>query len=104
MNDWLLIIGMMVLTFIPRYLPLALAGKFHIHPLLGRALEFVPIAVLTAIIAQASFIHDGKLDLAFSNPYLYGLIAAIVTAWITKHTFKTILVGLIVYAIAFVLI
>jgi branched-subunit amino acid transport protein len=104
MNEWLLIIGMMVLTFIPRYLPIALAGKFHIHPLLGRALEFVPIAVLTAIIAQTSFVHDGELDLAFDNPYLYGLIAAIVTAWITKHTFKTIVIGLLVYTVVFVLV
>ena len=103
MNDWLLILGMMVLTFVPRYLPIALAGKFHIHPLLGRALEFVPIAVLTAIIAQTSLVHDGKIDITLSNPYLYGLIAAIVTAMITRHTFKTIVVGLLVYAVAYVL-
>ncbi len=104
MNEWLLIIGMMVLTFIPRYLPIAMAGKFRIPPLLGRALEFVPIAVLTAIISQTSLVHHGKLDIALSNPHLYALIAAIVTAWLTKHTFKTIMVGLIVYAIAFALI
>ena len=104
MNEWLLIVGMMALTFIPRYLPIAMSGKFKIPPLLGRALEFVPIAVLTAIIAQTSLVHDGKLDIALSNPYLYALIAAVITAWITKHTFKTILVGLIVYAITFVLV
>ncbi len=101
MNEWLLIIGMMVLTFLPRYLPIAMAGKFRIPPLIGRALEFVPIAVLTAIIAQTSLVHDGKLDIALNNPHLYSLIAAVITAWITKHMFKTILVGLIVYAIAF---
>ncbi len=102
MSEWLLIVGMMALTFLPRYLPIAMAGKFRIPPLLGRALEFVPIAVLTAIIAQTSLVHDGKLDIALSNPHLYALIAAVITAWITKHTFKTILVGLIVYAIAFI--
>ena len=104
MNEWLLIIGMMALTFLPRYLPIAMAGKFRIPPLLGRALEFVPIAVLTAIISQTSLVHDGELDIALSNPYLYALVAAVITAWFTKHTFKTILVGLIVYAVAFVLV
>ena len=104
MNEWLLIIGMMALTFIPRYLPIAMAGKFRIPPLLGRALEFVPIAVLTAIISQTSLVHDGKLDIALSNPHLYALVAAVITAWFTKHTFKTILVGLIIYTIAFVLV
>lgn len=104
MNEWFLIIGMMVVTFSPRYLPIALAGRFRIHPLLKRALEFVPIAVLTAIISQTSLIHDGEFNLAFDNAHLYGLVAAIATAWITKHTFKTILVGLFVYSIAFIVI
>lgn len=104
MNEWLLIIGMMAVTFVPRYLPIALAGRFRIHPLLRRALEFVPIAVLTAIISQTSLVHNGELDIAFDNVHLYGLVAAIITAWITKNTFKTIIVGLIVYAIAFILV
>ena len=104
MNEGLLIIGMMVVTFLPRYLPIALAGRFRIHPLLKHALEFVPIAVLTAIISQASLIHDGKLDLAFDNTYLYGLIASCLAAWFTKHTFKTIVIGLLAYSIAFMLI
>ena len=104
MNEWLLIIGMMAVTFIPRYLPIALAGRFRIHPLLRRALEFVPIAVLTGIISQTSLVHNGELDIAFDNAHLYGLVAAIITAWISKNTFKTIIVGLIVYAIAFILV
>ncbi|MEH6458098.1 MAG: AzlD domain-containing protein, partial [Cocleimonas sp.] len=99
MNEWLLIIGMMAVTFTPRYLPIALAGRFRIHPLLRRALEFVPIAVLTAIISQTSLIHNGELDLAFDNVYLYGLVAAIITAWISKNTSTTIIVGLVAYAI-----
>ena len=101
MTEWVLIIGMMVLTFGPRYLPLALAGKLRIPPLLRRALDFVPIAVLTAIIAQTSLIHDGRLDVAVDNYYLYGLMAAGITAWISKHMFLSILAGLAAYAIAF---
>lgn len=101
MSDWILIIGMMILTFGPRYLPMALAGKFRLSPLLQQALNFVPIAVLTAIIAQTSLIHDGKLHMATDNHYLYALIAALLTAWITKHTFLTIIIGLVVYVIAF---
>jgi len=104
MNEWTLIFGMMAVTFIPRYLPIALAGRFRIHPILKRALEFVPIAVLTAIISQASLVHEGQLNIAFDNAYLYGLLAAILTAWLTKHTFKTVLIGLIAYSIAFALI
>jgi branched-subunit amino acid transport protein len=49
-------------------------------------------------------VHDGKIDIALNNPYLYGLIAAIITAMLTNHTFKTIIVGLLIYAIAYVLV
>jgi len=104
MNEWVLILGMMLVTFIPRFLPMAMADRFRIPAILRKALEFVPIAVLTAIIAQASLIHNGEFDLSFANAYLYGLVAAFVTALITKHMFKTIVVGLVVYAIAFVII
>ena len=104
MNEWLLIIGMMAVTFIPRYLPIVLAGRFRIHPILKQALEFVPIAVLTAIISQASLIHEGKLHLGFDNVYLYALIASVITAFITQHVFKTILVGLLVYSIIYLII
>lgn len=104
MNECLLIIGMMAVTFIPRYIPIALARRFSIHPLLRRALAFVPIAVLTAIISQTSLIHDGELDLNLENIYLYGLGAAVLTAWMTKNTLKTIIVGLLVYSIAFAII
>ncbi len=101
MNDWILIFGMMVVTFLPRYLPIAMAGKFNIPPLLRQALDFVPIAVLTAIVAQSSLVHNGKIDLSAENIYLYGLLAAIITAYFTKHTFITIVVGLVTYALAF---
>ena len=101
MKDWILIFGMMLVTFLPRYLPIALAGKFKLPLLLQQALNFVPIAVLTAIIAQTSLIHQGKLDLSADNYYLYGLVAAVLAAWITKHTFITIIIGLAAYGLAF---
>ncbi len=61
MNEWLLIAGMAVLTFVPRYLPFALAGRLTIPPLVRSALSYVPIAVLTAIVAQASLMRGSML-------------------------------------------
>jgi len=104
MNELVLIIGMMAVTFLPRYLPIALAGRFRIPAVLQKALEFIPIAVLTAIISQASLIHDNKIDFAVDNPYLYALLASISIALLTKDMFKTIVSGLLVYATAFALI
>ncbi len=103
-DEWILIWGMMALTFIPRYLPMALASRFHIPPLLGDALEFVPIAVLTAIIAQATLIHDGQMHFSIDNSYIYGAVTAVITAHVSRHLFLTIAAGLTAYAAAFMLI
>ncbi|PID44401.1 MAG: branched-chain amino acid transport [Proteobacteria bacterium] len=98
-NYWWLIIAMMALTFIPRYLPLALAGKIHIPPLLVQALEFVPIAVLTAIIVQTAVVRDGSVVVSIENHYLIASVAAFMTALLTRHLMLTIIVGLVVFSL-----
>lgn len=100
MSDyWWLIVAMTALTFLPRYLPLALAGKIHIPPLLVQALEFVPIAVLTAIIVQATLVHDGNVQVSLQNYYLIAAVSAFFTALVTQRLMLTVMVGLAVFTI-----
>jgi branched-subunit amino acid transport protein len=90
-----MLIGMMTLvTFIPRYLPFALAGKVQLPGMLKRALDFVPIAVLTAIVAQSALIRDGELDFSIANHHVLAALSAFVVALITRHLFLTIGAGL----------
>ena len=70
MSESLLIAGMALLTFLPRYIPFALAGKIHLPPLLMRALEYVPIAVLSAIVSQTTFMRGGELSVLIDNHHL----------------------------------
>ena len=100
MTEWSLIIGMALLTFTPRYLPFGLAGRVRIPPLLESALNYVPIAVLTAIIVQSSLIRDGVIQFNIDNHYLIATVAALVTALLRRHLFITIAAGLISYSIA----
>lgn len=100
MNEWLLIAGMMVLTFGSRYLPFALAGRLSVPPLMRSALSYVPIAVLTAIIAQASLIRDGTLTLNLDNHHLIATVMAFAVAVLTRHMFVTVVVGLLAFAAA----
>ena len=100
MSDyWWLIVAMTALTFLPRYIPLALAGKIHIPPLLVQALEFVPIAVLTAIIVQVSLVREGEVLLSTENHYLIASVLAFVTALVSRHLMLTIVVGLVVFSV-----
>jgi len=94
LNLWLLIAGMALVTYLPRYLPMALAGKLHLPPRLERALDFVPIAVLTAIIAQASFIRGGEYDFSLQNFHALAAICAFAVALLTRKLFLTIAAGL----------
>ncbi|WP_428242093.1 AzlD domain-containing protein [Gynuella sp.] len=100
MYEVLLIAGMMALTFGPRYLPFALAGRIQLPPLVTQALEFVPVAVLTAIIIQATLYRDGILAINLENHYLVAALCAFATSLLTKHMFLTILVGLVTYGIS----
>jgi branched-subunit amino acid transport protein len=99
MNEWLLIMLMAAVTFIPRYLPFAMAGKLRISAGLEQALSFVPIAVLTAIITQTALIRNGTIDLSFHNYHALATLAAFIVAVWTRHLFMTIATGLIAFAL-----
>ena len=98
-SEWLLIAGMALLTFLPRYLPFGLAGKVAIPPLLARALSFVPIAVLTVIIVQAAFIRDGEITINLHNHYLIATVVSFFVALVTRQLYLTILLGLVSFAL-----
>ena len=99
MNEWLLIFLMALVTFLPRYLPFALAGRLKIPDTMEQALGFVPIAVLTAIVAQTALVRDGSIDLSLGNQHAIATLAAFVVAVWTRHLFATIGIGLAVFLV-----
>lgn len=99
MNGWLLIAMMALVTYLPRYLPIAFAGKVQLPEILERGLEFVPIAVLTAIIAQTSLVRGGAVDISFANYHAIAALVAFFAALLTRHLFFTIAAGLASFAL-----
>lgn len=101
MNEWILIVGMMLVTFVPRYLPIALAGRVTLPAWLEEALGFVPIAVLTAIVVQVAAFDDGVLALRLDNAQIWAAVAAGAAA-IAKRGLLTIIgIGMSVYFLLF---
>lgn len=95
---WLLL-GMFIVTFGVRYVLFAVADNITFPPLLKRALNYVPIAVLTAIIFPAVFMPKGQLFVAIDNPYIFGaIVATAVSVW-RKSMLLTVIVGLIAFAL-----
>lgn len=92
-----LILGMFLVTFGVRYVPLVLSGRITFSKKLERALRFVPVAVLTAITVPMVITPGGEWQLSASNPYLVAAVVTIVVAAWRKNLLLTIVVGLVVF-------
>jgi branched-subunit amino acid transport protein len=94
MDEFLLIAGMAIVTFLIRYPILAIVGRVQLPGRVFRALRFVPPAVLTAIIIPEMFVRDGNLAVSLNNPYLIGGLISAGVAWRSKNLLLTIILGM----------
>ena len=91
---WITIIIIGLLTLSIRLSFIVFMGKMRVSPIVQQALRFVPVAVLSALIAPALFLPHGSLDVSFSNVRLIAGILAILVAWRTKNVLLTIFSGM----------
>lgn len=81
-------------TVLPKVLPVTFLRGDSLPPLLRRWLDFVPVAVMAALVCPDIFIYDGRFDLSSNNLFLLVSIPTFVVAWKTKNYFVTIAVGI----------
>lgn len=95
----LMICGMALINLAIRWPVYLFADHVRFPPLVERALAFVPVAVLTAIIVPAVLypIEDAGIQMTWRNPYLVGAIVAAVVSWKWKKLMPTILIGMAVF-------
>src|SRR6266700_8422335 len=91
---WSTIIIIGLLTLGIRLSFIVFMDKVIVSPIAQQALRFVPVAVLSALIAPALFFSQGSLDVSFSNSRLIAGILAILVAWRTKNVLLTIFTGM----------
>ncbi len=91
---WVTIIIIGLLTLGIRLSFMVFLGKIRVSPIAQKALRFVPIAVLSALIAPALFFSSGSLNVSLSNIRLIAGILAILVAWRTKNVLLTIFCGM----------
>ena len=96
MNDWIVILGMGVITHVLRLSMILTSGRLTIPESLQRALRFAPAAVLSAIILPEMLQPAGALDISLGNERLLAGLVAIVVAWRTQNMILTVAVGMIV--------
>lgn len=73
---WLMILGMLAVTYIPRALPAVFAEKMHFSGRMEKFLKLIPYTAMTAMIVPGIFTVD-------ANPLvgLAGALTAGILAW-----------------------
>jgi branched-subunit amino acid transport protein len=94
MTIWLVILVAGLLTFATRLSFILLLHRLKVPGWFLRALRFVPMAVLSAIILPQLATRNSNLDFSLRNPQLYAGALAILVAWRTKNVLLTILAGM----------
>ncbi|MDT8897790.1 AzlD domain-containing protein [Thermanaerothrix sp. 4228-RoL] len=94
---WAIIFILGGLTYLIRLAFIVLWGRLRLPGWVQRALYFVPVAVLSAIITPELVTYDQHLALSFSNPRLLAGAIAVGVAYRTRNVFLTILVGMVAY-------
>lgn len=82
-------------TYAYRLSFIALRERIALPSWIERALRFVPLAALTAIIVPELAMRENVLWLTIGNDRLVAGLLAVVVAWFTKNVFFTILIGMI---------
>lgn len=91
---FLTIVGMGVVTYLPRLLPVWFLSRRTLPPLVVAWLRFVPVAVLAALLLPGLVMPQDRVDLSFNNLYVWAAVPVIVVAWRTRSFFGTVLVGM----------
>lgn len=98
MNELFMILGMAIVTYLIRYVMFPLSGYIRFPEILERSLEFVPPAVLSAIIFPSVLMpQQGTVDFSLQNPYLIGAIGASLAGWFFKNILTTIVTGMVLF-------
>lgn len=92
-NIYILIIGLAILTYIPRSLPIIYLSKKDIPKWLKDWMKFIPSGVFAALILPNILIQDGSLNIGFTNIKLVASILVLIISFKKKSLGLSIVVG-----------
>ena len=93
----LIIVGMGAVTYLPRWIPLAFLSRRPLPAWLVDWLDFIPAAVLSALILPAIMTTGEPRSIDLMNPALWVSLPTFFFALKTKSLAGTVLVGMGMY-------
>jgi branched-subunit amino acid transport protein len=92
----LCILGMGLVTYIPRWLPLALLPGRDIPEIIREWLGFIPACILSALVVPGIFL-DSAGHLRILEPRFLAAVPTLVFALKTRSLGGTVIVGMLTY-------
>ncbi len=97
---FLTILGMALVTYLPRLLPSWLLSSRALPRWTVIWLRNVPVAVLSAMLFPALLTERGQLHISPENLFLLAAFPTLVVAWKTRSLFAPVLTGIALVAAA----
>ncbi len=94
------IVGMAVVSYLPRFLPLALLSSRQLHPLLKEWLTLVPSAVLSALLVPSLLLQGGEFSFGTDNLFLWVALPCFLLGWRFKSLSLPVIFGMSLVAFA----
>ncbi len=88
------IVGMAVVTYLPRLLPTLFLSGRTLRPIISSWLRLVPPAVLAAMLVPSLLVREDSIDLNFNNLFFWAALIAFPVAWKWNSLFATVIVGM----------
>ena len=93
----LCILGMGVVTYLPRWLPLAFLSGRDIPEVMEKWLSFIPACILSALVAHAVFVDPFTGSFQVFQKNLFAAIPTLAFAMKTRSLGGTVIVGMLAY-------
>lgn len=90
----LLLLGMGLVTYLPRWLPLAFLSRRSLPPVVTEWLDLIPAAILSALLAPALFTAGPDRHLTLTRPELWVAVPTFLFALKTRSLGGTVVVGM----------
>ena len=92
----ILILGMALVTFLPRFLPMVFLTRWALPERVKKGLEYFTISILSAIVFPILFFNgEGRMEI--QPHYLLSAIPVFIFAWRVKSLWGSVILGIAIY-------
>ncbi len=92
-----LLLGMGLVTYLPRMVPLVMLANRKLPEGVVDWLNFIPVAILSALVAPGLFAESASRNLVFGRLELWVAIPTLVFALKTRSLGGTVVIGMLLY-------